>query len=221
MDGFVFKKDSPSCGTSRVRLYNPEGPSNRKGVGIFAQTFTTRFPLIPVEEEGRLIDHNIRDNFIERVFCYNRWRQLVEQKLTRRAILIFHQQHRLLLLSHSQSHFHKLNRLVAQDKELTLRELTHSYIQVFMDAIKVKSTIRKHGKVLDHMMSRLTPSLLPAQQKALYRSIEEYREGLIPLRVPRMLIREYVRMLEIDDLREEIYLYPQPQEETLGIGSDD
>ncbi len=220
LDGYVFKKNSPSCGVHHVPIFHQATRSNRRGVGLFAQAFQEHFPLIPIEEEGRLQQVSSRQHFLERILSYHRWQQLLKNRPSREALVTFHRQHQLLLLSHSQSHCHKLNRLVAQAQDLPLAPLLYSYSQAFMDALKVKSTIRKHGKVLDHLATRLTPSLLPAQQKALYRTIKEYREGLIPLRTPRMLIREYGRILNLDDLRDDLYLTPHPHEEILESGSE-
>jgi uncharacterized protein YbbK (DUF523 family) len=121
LSGYVFKKGSPSCGIERVRLYNEHGMPTRNGVGLFAQAVMERFPLIPVEEEGRLNDPVLRENFIERMFCYRRWRDLTAGRVTRGAIVSFHTAHKYLLLAHSQAHYQALGRLVADAKRHVLR----------------------------------------------------------------------------------------------------
>jgi len=101
LSGYVFKKSSPSCGIERVRLYTAHGAPNRKGVGLFARAFMKQFPLIPVEEEGRLCDPTLRENFIERVFCYRRWQDLLRSGATKQTLVQFHTIHKYLLMAHS------------------------------------------------------------------------------------------------------------------------
>ncbi len=114
LSGYVFKKGSPSCGIERVRIYNEQGVPSRNGVGLFARGFIEQFPLIPVEEEGRLCDSTLRENFIERVFCYRRWQDLIQRGITRQALIQFHTIHKYLLLAHSPQQYKVLGRLIGQ-----------------------------------------------------------------------------------------------------------
>src|SRR5690349_130057 len=162
LSGYVFKKDSPSCGVQRVRIFNRHGMPNRNGTGLFARAFMERFPMVPVEEEGRLCDPVLRDNFIERVFCYHRWQQLKQYRVTRIDIVKFHTVHKYLLLAHSRQLYQQLGQLVAQADRYQPKDLIQVYGKLFMDALAVTATRRKHVNVLQHlighMKSRLTKS---------------------------------------------------------------
>jgi uncharacterized protein YbgA (DUF1722 family)/uncharacterized protein YbbK (DUF523 family) len=212
LSGYVFKKDSPSCGIERVRLYNPHGMPTRNGVGLFARAFMERFPLIPVEEEGRLNDPVLRDNFIERMFCYRRWRDLADGRLTRAAIVSFHTAHKYLLLAHSQTHYQALGRLVADAKRHTPADLAHRYGVLFMEALAVKASVRKHVNVLHHLVGYFTAQLSPDEREELRDVIGDYHQGLTPLIVPITLIRHYVSLLKIPYLKQQVYLNPHPKE---------
>lgn len=212
LDGFVFKKDSPSCGVDRVRIYNKDGMPNRKGSGLFAGAFTKSCPLIPVEEEGRLNDSAIRENFIERVFGYHRWRLLNQQRLSRGALVKFHTAHKLLLLAHSRPHYQKLGQLVAHAERYPLPELGSRYGSLFMEGLKVKSTVRKHVNVLQHMTGYFKDHLDPLERAELHDVIDDYHKGLTPLIVPITLMIHYVRLHQIEYLHNQVYLTPHPKE---------
>lgn len=212
LSGFVFKKDSPSCGMERVRVYNQHGMPNRNGVGLFAKAFLERFPLIPVEEEGRLSDPVLRENFIERLFCYRRWQDLMRERLTRGAVVQFHTIHKLLLLAHSRPHFEKLGRLVASAKRHTPTALAMTYGTVFMEALKVKATARKHVNVLHHIVGYFKSNMDPDNRSELEQVIQDYHRGLTPLVVPLTLIKHYVRLYDVEYVRNQVYLNPHPKE---------
>lgn len=212
LSGFVFKKDSPSCGIERVRTYNQHGMPGRKGVGLFARAFLSRFPLIPVEEEGRLCDPLLRENFIERVFCYRRWQDLMNTGATRQAVVRFHTVHKYLLLAHSVSHYRQLGRLVAQVSEYRPKDLALQYGELFMQALAVRATVRKHVNVLHHILGHFKERL-DAQEKAeLLGVIGDYHQGLTPLIVPLTLIKHYVQLFDVEYIREQVYLNPHPKE---------
>ncbi len=212
LSGFVFKKDSPSCGVERVRTYNEHGMPNRKGVGLFARAFVGRFPLIPVEEEGRLSDPLLRENFIERVFCYRRWQDLIHGGVTRQAVVRFHTIHKYLLLAHSAQHYRQLGRLVAQVHEYRPKDLGLRYGELFMQALAVRATVRKHVNVLQHILGHFKDRL-DAQEKAeLLGVIADYHQGLTPLIVPLTLIKHYVQVFDVEYIRDQVYLNPHPKE---------
>ncbi|MDA1305611.1 MAG: DUF523 and DUF1722 domain-containing protein [Nitrospirae bacterium] len=211
--GYVFKKDSPSCGTQRVRVYNQEGKLLGKGKGIFAEAFQRTFPLIPIEEEGRLQDPGLRENFIERVFGYHRWQAKVSHaRLTRGALVAFHATQKYLLLAHSRRHYQQLGQLVANAKQFTPRQLVDSYGQLFMEALAVKTTIRKHMNVLQHLAGHLKSKLSPLARAELHAVLHDYHQAFVPLSVPITLIRHYVRVFEIPYLADQVYLSPHPKE---------
>jgi uncharacterized protein YbgA (DUF1722 family)/uncharacterized protein YbbK (DUF523 family) len=212
LSGYIFKKDSPSCGIDRVRLFNQSGMPSRTGVGLFARAFIERFPLVPIEDEGRLCDPVIRDNFIERVFCYHRWQTLRGGPLSRKAVVVFHTIHKYLLLAHSRELYQTLGHLVAQAHHYRPKELVERYGKLFMNALAVKATRRKQVNVLQHLVGHLKEQLQPKERAELEGVICDYHRGLVPLIVPLTLIKHYVAMYEIDYIRDQVYLNPHPKE---------
>ena len=212
LSGYVFKKDSPSCGMERVRVFNQHGMPGRDGVGLFARAFMAHFPLIPVEEEGRLCDPALRENFIERVFSYHRWRTLLQGSVTQKAIVEFHTVHKYALLAHSRTHYETLGRLVAQAQGVRRKELLQRYGELFMDALKIKATTRKHVNVLNHLVGHFKSRLLPGERGELEGTIGDYHKGLVPLVVPLTLVKHHVTTLDISYIRNQIYLNPDPKE---------
>ena len=212
LSGYVFKKGSPSCGIERVRLYNEQGMPNRNGVGLFARAFIEQFPLIPVEEEGRLCEPTLRENFIEEVFCYRRWQNLVQSGVTRQTLVRFHTIHKYLLLAHSPQQYEVLGRLVGQAQQHRPKELTSRYGELFMKALAVKATVRKHVNVLQHILGYFKERLGAREKAELLVVIGDYHQGLTPLIVPLTLIKHYVRTYEIDYIRDQVYLNPHPKE---------
>jgi uncharacterized protein YbgA (DUF1722 family)/uncharacterized protein YbbK (DUF523 family) len=212
LSGYVFKKDSPSCGVERVRIYNDRGMPARKGIGLFARAFIERFPLIPVEEEGRLNNPALRENFIERVFCYRRYQDLLSRGVRRKDVVRFHTIHKYLLLAHSEQQYQVLGRLVGQAERHPPKELALRYGELFMKALAVKSTVRKHVNVLQHMLGYFKARLGPQEKLELLDLIEDYHRELIPLIVPMMLIRHYVQIFDIGYIRDQVYLNPHPKE---------
>ncbi|UVT15898.1 MAG: DUF523 and DUF1722 domain-containing protein [Nitrospira sp.] len=212
LSGFVFKKGSPSCGVERVRVYTVQGMPSHGRSGIFAGAFMETFPLIPVEEEGRLCDPALRENFIERVFCYRRFQDLMQNGLTRQALVRFHTIHKYLLLSHSQQHYETMGRLVGQAERYRPKELTVKYGDLFMKALTVKATVRKHVNVLHHIVGYFKSRLTTHEKAELLGVIDDYHRGLTPLIVPLTLIHHYVRVFDVSYIRDQVYLHPHPKE---------
>jgi uncharacterized protein YbgA (DUF1722 family)/uncharacterized protein YbbK (DUF523 family) len=212
LSGYVFKKGSPSCGMERVRVFNHRGMPSRDGIGVFARAFMERFPLIPVEEEGRLCDPVLRENFIERLFSYHRWRTLSQEMVTRQAVVEFHTIHKYALLAHSRAHYQWLGRLVAQAHRFRPQDLLQEYGKLFMSALRVKATVRKHVNVLNHLVSHFKTKLRPAERTELNGVIEDYHRGLVPLVVPLTLVKHYVILHDIAYIRNQVYLHPHPKE---------
>ena len=214
LSGYVFKKDSPSCGTRRVRVYARDGRLLGTGTGLFAEAFQRAFPLTPIEEEGRLRDQGLREHFIERLFGYHRW-QVLNARFTRGRLVAFHTAHKYLLLAHSQRHYRELGGLVANGKDYPVRELARTYGRLFMEALAVKSTIRKHVNVLQHLAGHFKESLGAKARTELHGVVNDYHHGFVPLSVPVALIGHYVRVLDVPYLRDQVYLAPHPKELTL------
>jgi len=212
LSGYVFKKGSPSCGIERVRIYNEHGKPSRTGVGLFARAFIEQFPLIPVEEEGRLCDPTLRENFIERVFCYRRWQDLVQSGVTRQALVQFHAIHTYLLLAHHPQQCEVLGRLIGQAHHHRPKELAHRYGKLFMKALAVKATVRKHVNVLQHILGYFKERLGAHEKAELLGVIGDYHHGLTPLIVPLTLIRHYVQIFDVTHILDQVYLNPHPKE---------
>jgi uncharacterized protein YbgA (DUF1722 family)/uncharacterized protein YbbK (DUF523 family) len=212
LSGYVFKKGSPSCGIERVRIYNEHGMAGRKGIGLFARAFIEQFPLIPVEEEGRLGDPALRENFIERIFCYRRWQDLVHRGITRQALVQFHTIHKYLLLAHHPQQYEVLGRLVGQAHQHRPKELVHRYGELFMKVLAVKATVRKHVNVLQHILGHFKEQLGTHEKAELLGVIGDYHHELMPLIVPLTLIKHYVRIFDVGYIRDQVYLNPHPKE---------
>ena len=210
--GFIFKSRSPSSGMERVRVYNEKGIPEKKGVGMFARIFMEHFPLLPVEEDGRLHDIRLRENFIERIFALKRWRDLLDEKRSRGRLVAFHTQHKLLILSHSQKHSRILGKLVAAAKSISPKQLYPQYQSLFMEALKLKATVKKNINVLQHMMGYFKKQLSADEKHELLETFDQYREGYIPLIVPLTLIKHYVRKYDQPYLKQQVYLNPHPIE---------
>jgi uncharacterized protein YbgA (DUF1722 family)/uncharacterized protein YbbK (DUF523 family) len=215
LSGYVFKKSSPSCGIGRVRLYGDRGAPSRKGVGLFAQAFMKQFPLIPVEEEGRLCDPTLRENFIERVFGYRRWQDLTRNGVTKQALVQFHTIHKYVLLAHHPQQCDMLERLIGHVHQYRPRELAHRYGELFMNTLAVKATIRKHVTVFQHIIGHFKERLGSHEKAELAVVIRDYRHGLTPFVVPLTLIKHYVQIFDVRYIREQVYLNPHPIEVML------
>jgi uncharacterized protein YbgA (DUF1722 family)/uncharacterized protein YbbK (DUF523 family) len=212
LSGYVFKKGSPSCGIERVRIYNEHGKLSRNGVGLFARAFIEQFPLIPVEEEGRLCDLTLRENFIERVFGYRRWQDLVQSGVTRQALVQFHTIHKYVLLAHSPQQYEVLGWLVGQAHQHRPKELAHRYGELFMKALAMKATVRKHVNVLQHILGYFKERLGAHEKAELLGVIGDYHQELTPLVVPLTLIKHYVQIFDVGYIRDQVYLNPHPKE---------
>ena len=213
--GFIFKGGSPSSGMERVKVYDEKGVPAKIGVGIFARIFMAHFPLLPVEEDGRLHDPVLRENFIERIFI---WRQMVavaaasREKNLHRALMDFHTRNKLLIMSHSPKHLRELGRLVADTGAGTPQQVMSRYQQQLMEALKLTATPRKNTNVLMHMLGYFKKELDSAEKQEMLSVIDEYRRELIPLIVPVTLINHYVRKFDQPYLKDQTYLNPHPLE---------
>jgi uncharacterized protein YbgA (DUF1722 family)/uncharacterized protein YbbK (DUF523 family) len=210
--GFIFKSDSPSSGRERIKVYNEKGMPVKKGVGIFARIFMEHFPLLPVEDDGRLHDLNLRENFIERIFALRRWRDILGKKESKGNLVDFHTRHKLLILAHSPKHYQLMGKLVAGQKNIPWQDLYEQYQTLLLESLELKTTPKKNANVLQHMMGYFRQQLSVDEKKELVEVIEDYREGYIPLIVPVTLISHYVRQYDQPYLREQFYLNPHPLE---------
>lgn len=212
LSGYILKKDSPSCGMERVKVYGESGMPHKSGRGLFAMHLLRRFPLLPVEEEGRLNDAAIRENFIERVFAYHNLGRLFAGRFSRGRVVRFHTVNKYLLLSHSPKHYRELGALVAAVKRHTPDDFREAYSRLFMDTLSIKTTARKNVNVLQHILGFMKNDLPADDKKYILDVIEDYRQGLVPLVVPMTLINNFIRKYDITYIADQTYLNPHPKQ---------
>lgn len=209
--GFIFKKGSPSSGLYRVKVYN-QGVPAKSGSGLFAAAVVRHFPLLPVEEEGRLNDPHIRENFIERVFTLRRWKDFMGGEKSIGALVAFHTSHKLLVMAHSPSHYREMGALVAHGTEIPLDRLLERYRHLLMEAMALHATVSKQTNVLHHIMGYFKKVLTAAEKAELVEVIARYHDHLVPLIVPLTLLSHYVAKYNQTYLRGQLYLTPHPAE---------
>jgi uncharacterized protein YbgA (DUF1722 family)/uncharacterized protein YbbK (DUF523 family) len=212
LDGYVLKRASPSCGLFRVRVYRDHGVPAADGRGLFAAALTAALPALPVEEEGRLTDAAIRENFIERVFAAARWREFLATRPRARDLVAYHAAHKLAVLAHSARHYARLGQLVAAAGRGFGPATLDAYHALAMEAFAVRATRGRHANVLEHMAGYFKRELSADERAELVDVIAEYRRGLVPLVVPLTLIKHHVRRLGVRYLAEQVYLNPHPKE---------
>jgi len=210
--GFIFKARSPSSGMERVKVFGKKGMPANKGVGLFARAFMDHFPLVPVEEEGRLHDPKLRENFIEAVFVLQKWREALAKEKTRGELVDFHTRHKLLIMSHSPKHYQTMGKFVASAKQVSSTALYDTYQGQLMEALRLKTTTKKHVNVLQHMMGYFKKQLSSDEKQEILEYLDLYRNGYVPLIVPVTLINHYVRKYDQPYLKQQYYLHPHPVE---------
>lgn len=210
--GFIFKSRSPSSGMERVKVYDRNGVPTKTGVGIFARVFMEHFPLLPVEEDGRLHDARLRENFVECLFVFQRWRQLLAGPRGRGALVEFHTRHKLLLLAHSTDIYRQAGKLVAAAGELSGDELYARYQALLMKGMRLLPTVKKHVNVLQHLLGYFKRDLAADEKAEALELIDHYRQGHLPLIVPVTLLNHFVRKYRQPYLAEQYYLNPHPLE---------
>jgi uncharacterized protein YbgA (DUF1722 family) len=209
--GYVLKSRSPTCGMERVRVYDRNGVPSKTGVGVFARALMDRFPLLPVEEEGRLRDRALREEFLDAVFAYARWRQFAPQAADVGALIDFHRRDKYLLRAHSPVHAKALGQLVASARELPPAERARSYGALYMTALNVRASVRKHADTLRHIAGHLARVIDPRARRVLDEAIDDYRGGLTPRAVPVALLRNHAVERDVAYLAEQTYLSPYPK----------
>ena len=213
--GFVLKKNSPSCGMERVRVYRAKGPPRRDGRGLFADALIGRFANLPVEEEGRLHDPVLCENWVTRVFACHRLRQLWKSSWTIGDLLRFQTDHKYLLLAHSPATCKELGRLAAGSKLHERRQLENDYERLFMAALSRPATQSKNTNVLQRMAGFFKNRLDAAGRNELCEVILDYRAGIIPLAVPLALIEHYSKTFDVEYIKRQVYINPYPKQLAL------
>jgi len=210
--GFVLKKDSPTCGLERVKVYGRAGTPEKSGRGLFADVLVTRFPLLPVEEEGRLNDPRLRENFVERIFAHRRLTTLFAARWSMGDVVKFHTAHKLTLMAHVPEAYRRLGRLVASGTSMARREFQDRYSSEFMMALATIATPRRHANVLQHMLGYFKKALDRDSRAELLALIADHAAGRVPLVVPLTLFAHHIRRCGVRYLADQVYLRPHPVE---------
>jgi len=212
LSGYVFCAKSPSCGMERVKVYSPEGNALKSdGVGAFAREIMAANPLLPCEENGRLNDPLIRENFVARVYAYKHWQNVEKSGLTKHKLTTFHSQYKYTVMSHDLIAYKKLGQLLAR-ADLSLEDMAAQYIAGLMAALSIKATRKKHANTLAHIQGYFSKHLKSNERQELCEQINAYREGLIPLIAPLTLVKHYLLQYPKDYLAKQAYLSPYPEQ---------
>lgn len=214
--GYIFMQQSPSCGLQRVKLYRFDGQLRPPGVrGLYAEAFCAARPELPVEEEGRLNDPVIRENFLTRVFAYTAWQKLCENGLTRHAVIGFHSRYKYQLMAHNPRQYSALGQRLAKIGEQPLEDFAPDYFRDFMQALGACATRGTHSNVLQHLAGYLKHDLPTTEKAEMQRLIDQYREGVIPLVVPLTLLKHHFRRHPHPYIDAQAYLQPHPEDLSL------
>lgn len=215
ISGYILMQKSPSCGMERVKIYHENGSPLRSGPGMFARALMEHAPLLPVEEEGRLHDPVLRENFINRVVAYHRWHQEILPDLSYKAIGDFHASYKYLLMAHGQNDYTLLGQLVARGQNMQLEEMAGQYFSAFIELMKKRANRKSHTNVMLHILGYLKKSINAEDKQKLLTHIESYRTGQVPLIAPLTVLKHFVDLHGSDYVRQQYYLQPHP--EALGL----
>ncbi len=211
--GYIFKTKSPSSGMRDIKLYHENGNiKHAKSVGLWAKAFMERFPGIPVEDEGRLNDPGLRENFIERIFVVHRWKEFLRNDGSAKGLVDFHTHHKLLIMAHHTEKLYELGRIVSNPKSMPREQMLVQYYDLLMETLKLKATVKKNTNVLDHIMGYFKKELSADEKQELKQIISNYHNGLVPLIVPVTLLNHFVRKFDDSYLKCQHYLNPHPTE---------
>ncbi|MHA6125353.1 YbgA family protein [Pseudomonas fluorescens group sp. PF-1] len=216
ISGYIFMQKSPSCGLERVKVYRANGaPQDGGGQGIYAQAFCSLHPDLPVEEDGRLNDPVLRENFLTRVFAYSEWQQLLKEGLTRRGLTDFHSRYKYLLMAHNPVQYKTLGNLLGSMGRTDPKVLGPRYFSELMAALKKCATRRTHTNVLHHISGYLKQAISAEDKQEVQHVIGQYRHGIVPLVVPLTLLKHYFRQHPDPYIAQQVYLQPHPENLSL------
>lgn len=216
ISGYILMQKSPSCGMARVKIYHPNGnPSGFSGSGLFAKGLMETNPLLPVEEEGRLHDPVLKENFFTRIYAFHRWQTTVQDAVSYEAIGAFHAAYKYTLMAHNPQNYTELGRLVAKGRKVALAELQDAYITIFMKTLARRATRKSHTNVMLHLLGYIKQTVASKDRQQILKLIEEYRQGIVPLVVPLTLLRHFLDIHGSDYVKNQAYLKPYPEQ--LGL----
>ena len=212
LTGYVLKHSSPSCGMQRVKLYDHNNIPKKEASGLFAARLMATYPNLPVEEEGRLNDPILRENFIQRVFVYHRWQQTLADGLSVASLMEFHKRHKLMLLAHDEVVYRKLGPMIASVNKDNLDDIADIYIARMMHSLTQRSTRKRHTNVLMHIFGFLKNKLGSEVKAEILDILDRYRQGFVPLVVPMTMIRHYLKQYPHSYMDSQYYLEPYPDD---------
>jgi uncharacterized protein YbgA (DUF1722 family)/uncharacterized protein YbbK (DUF523 family) len=211
IDGYILKKDSPSCGLYRVAVFDEKtGQRQKNGMGIFASELVSMHPDLPVEDEGRLHDDAIRENFLERVYAHMRWRRLATENNTLKAFRQYHQRYKLLLMAKNDVAYRKLGRLVAGVNQANLDEVMPRYFSLFMQTMAIRPRRGHHVNVLQHVMGYLKRHIDSHDKAEILEWLDNYRQHRVKRDTPVVLLKHHLRRYPSDYLASQYYFAPYP-----------
>ncbi|MBF7730545.1 YbgA family protein [Pseudomonas sp. N040] len=214
--GYIFMQQSPSCGVERVKVYQDNGsPADRSGRGIYANAFCSARPDLPVEEDGRLNDPVLRENFLTRVYAYARWQELLRSGLTRHALITFHASYKYQLMANHPQQYRELGRLLGNLGQQDPGDIGPRYFSLLMAALKKNATRRTHSNVLQHISGYLRPALSDDERQEIHQLIKQYRTGIVPLVVPLTLLKHHFRRNPQPYIALQAYMQPHPEDLSL------
>lgn len=216
LDGFIFMQKSPSCGLYRVKVYQDNGyPAEGGGRGLFAETFCAARPDLPVEEEGRLCDPVLRENFLTRVYAHAQWRALLGEGLTRRGLLDFHARYKYQLMASDPACYRELGRMLGGVGEHPVADLAPRYFSALMKGLSRCATRGTHSNVLQHLSGYLKQVLSRDEKAEMQALIDKYRAGIVPLVVPMTLLKHHFARHPHPYIAQQAYLQPHPEDLSL------
>lgn len=213
LNGFILTSKSPSCGMERMKVFDKDGNlQHRKGVGLFAKALMQQHPNLPVEEDGRLSDKSLRENFIERIYIHAQWQNQVAQSEQLKDLIDFHSCHKYQIMAHSYQAYKDLGKLVANHDKKPIEQLKEAYFSRLMQALKQIAGRKKHCNVLMHIQGYFKRDIKPHDKQELSRLILHYRQGLVPLLAPLTLIKHFLMLYPNEYLNQQSYFNPYPLE---------
>ncbi|NDV25202.1 DUF523 and DUF1722 domain-containing protein [Desulfovibrio sp. JC010] len=212
LSGYIFKHGSPSNAMGRMKVFGADGKIFYSGTGIWARMVMDHFPDLPCEDDGRLHDNGIRENFINRIFTFKRWKDAISSGLTPGKLVEFHTRHKMLVMSHNEVVYRQLGKLVATAGSVELNDLAGEYSALLSKALTYRPTLKKHVNVLTHALGHFKKNISGDEKQEMLELIERFHNRLIPLIVPITMLNHYVRKYDKVYLQEQIYLNPYPAE---------
>ena len=216
LDGYILMKNSPSCGLFRIKVYQDNGyPHEQKVSGLFTQQLMNKYPLLPIEEEGRLNDASLRENFILRVYAYHNFRHQVLEDPSYHKLIQYHSSYKLVLLAHNQKTFKELGKMLGQSRNIKLEKVIHDYFERFMAAIHKPASRGGHCNAMQHILGYLKTKIPDDARQDIAQIIEQYRQREINLITPLTLLSHYIQQFGTPYIRAQRYIEPYPS--SLGL----